>query len=121
MATTSASSKRTILLSRTYQLRLRATNATNKFDKNNYSHAYVRALMAEQVVDVLNVALGVEETFAAQDGARCWHEVGRSGFEPPVESEAWRMPCESLADRHEPRLAIANELRNPRYRRRCSA
>ena len=60
--------ERDILLSRTYQLDY-ATNDTNKFDKNNFSHAYIRPLMAEQVVDVLNSALGVEETFAAADGA----------------------------------------------------
>lgn len=60
--------EKTILSSRTYQLDY-ATNTTNRFDKNNFSHAYVRPLMAEQVVDVLNSALGVDETFAAADGA----------------------------------------------------
>jgi hypothetical protein len=60
--------EKTILLSRTYQLDYK-TNDTNKFDKNNFSHAYIRPLMAEQVVDVLNSALGVNETFAPQDGA----------------------------------------------------
>jgi len=59
--------ERAILLSRTYQLGYE-TNDSNKFDKNNYSHAYIRPLMAEQVVDVLNSALGVNEKFAAQDG-----------------------------------------------------
>ncbi|HEV3438937.1 MAG TPA: DUF1549 and DUF1553 domain-containing protein, partial [Gemmata sp.] len=59
--------ERTILLSRTYQLD-HATNASNKFDKNNFSHAFVRPLMAEQVVDVLNSALGVDEEFTAADG-----------------------------------------------------
>lgn len=58
--------ERTILLSRTYQLSY-VPNATNKFDKNNFSHAYVRPMMAEQVVDVLNAALGVEEPFAGPD------------------------------------------------------
>jgi hypothetical protein len=60
--------ERTILLSRTYQLSY-VPNDTNKFDKNNYSHSYVRALMAEQVVDVLNAALGVEERFTGQETA----------------------------------------------------
>src|SRR5581483_1865542 len=60
--------ERTILTSRTYQLDYR-TNASNKFDKNNFSHAYVRPLLAEQVVDVLNCGLGVDEEFAAADGA----------------------------------------------------
>ncbi|MFO0805001.1 MAG: DUF1549 and DUF1553 domain-containing protein [Gemmataceae bacterium] len=59
--------ERSILLSRTYQLGYE-TNDTNKFDKNNFSHAYIRPLMAEQVVDVLNSALGVGEKFAPQDG-----------------------------------------------------
>jgi hypothetical protein len=65
--------ERTILLSRSYQLSY-VPNETNRFDKNNYSHAYVRPLMAEQVVDVLNAALGVEEKFtgpeAAPDGTK---------------------------------------------------
>jgi hypothetical protein len=60
--------ERTILLSRTYQLSW-VPNETNKFDKNNYSHAYIRPLMAEQVVDVLNAALGVEERFTGQEEA----------------------------------------------------
>jgi hypothetical protein len=60
--------ERTILLSRTYQLSY-VPNETNKFDKNNFSHALVRPLMAEQVVDVLNSALGVEERFTGQEEA----------------------------------------------------
>jgi hypothetical protein len=59
--------ERMILLSRTYQLD-NTTNESNKFDKNNFSHAFVRPLMAEQVVDVLNSALGVDEEFTAADG-----------------------------------------------------
>ncbi|MDY3561156.1 DUF1549 and DUF1553 domain-containing protein [Gemmata sp. JC673] len=58
--------ERTVLLSRTYQLSY-APNESNRFDKNNFSHAYVRPLMAEQVVDVLNAALGVDETFGGAD------------------------------------------------------
>jgi hypothetical protein len=58
--------ERTILLSRSYQLSY-VPNDTNKFDKNNFSHAYIRPLMAEQVVDVLNAALGVDETFTGAD------------------------------------------------------
>lgn len=60
--------ERTILLSRTYQLGYE-TNGSNKFDTNNFSHAYIRPLMAEQVVDVLNSALGVDERFTGQDEA----------------------------------------------------
>jgi hypothetical protein len=54
--------ERTILLSRTYQLSS-ATNATNRLDRNNYSHSFVRPMMAEVVVDVLNSALGTTEDF----------------------------------------------------------
>jgi hypothetical protein len=54
--------ERTILNSRVYQLSS-ATNATNRLDKNNYSHGYVRPMMAEAVVDVLDAALGVKEKF----------------------------------------------------------
>ncbi|MCI0703872.1 MAG: DUF1553 domain-containing protein, partial [Planctomycetia bacterium] len=56
------------LMSRTYQLSF-VPNETNRFDKNNFSHAYIRPMMAEQVVDVLNTALGVEERFVGQDAA----------------------------------------------------
>jgi hypothetical protein len=54
--------ERTILLSRTYQLSA-APNETNVHDRNNYSRGYVRRMMAEVVVDVLNSALGVSENF----------------------------------------------------------
>ncbi len=71
--------ERTILLSRTYQLSSDA-NATNRLDRNNYSHGTVRPLMAEVVVDVLNGALGVTEDFGkdvAPPNARAL-EVGSS-------------------------------------------
>ncbi len=58
--------ERLILTSRTYQLDY-AINESNKFDTNNFSRAYIRPLMAEQVVDVLNCALGVDEPFAGPD------------------------------------------------------
>ncbi|MBM3994207.1 MAG: DUF1553 domain-containing protein [Planctomycetes bacterium] len=54
--------ERTILNSRTYQLSAKV-NATNKFDKLNYAHAYIRPMIAEAVVDVLNSALGVSEKY----------------------------------------------------------
>lgn len=69
-----------VLMSRTYQLDF-ATNATNAFDKNNFSHAYVRPMMAEQVVDVLNAALGVDESYVGPDqglAGRKIVEVGSS-------------------------------------------
>lgn len=58
--------ERDILLSRTYQLGYE-TNESNSFDRNNFAHAYIRPLMAEQVVDVLNSALGVDEPYSGQD------------------------------------------------------
>jgi Protein of unknown function (DUF1549)/Protein of unknown function (DUF1553)/Bacterial Ig-like domain (group 2) len=54
--------ERTVLLSRTYQLSSE-TNPTNKLDRNNYSHSFLRPMMAEVVVDVLNDALGAKEDF----------------------------------------------------------
>jgi hypothetical protein len=71
--------ERTVLLSRTYQLSS-DTNPTNKLDKNSYSHAYLRPMMAEVVVDVLDDALGMKEDFGkdvARPGARAI-EVGSS-------------------------------------------
>jgi hypothetical protein len=70
--------ERTILQSRAYQLSS-ATNPSNRLDRRNYSHAYVRPLMAEVVLDVLNTALGVTENFGADapQGARAI-EVGSS-------------------------------------------
>jgi Protein of unknown function (DUF1549)/Protein of unknown function (DUF1553) len=70
--------ERTILNSRTYQLSS-TPNATNQFDKNNFAHGYVRPLMAEVVVDVLNSALGTSESFGndGRPGAKMV-EVGAS-------------------------------------------
>ncbi|MFL5241499.1 MAG: DUF1549 and DUF1553 domain-containing protein [Gemmataceae bacterium] len=70
--------ERLILTSRTYQLSS-ATNATNKEDRRNYSHSYVRPMMAEVVLDVLNSALGVTENFGNDAPANCHAiEVGSS-------------------------------------------
>jgi hypothetical protein len=70
--------ERAILLSRVYQLSP-LTNETNRLDRRNYSHSYIRPLMAEVVVDVINAALGVTENFGkdAPPGARAI-EVGAS-------------------------------------------
>jgi hypothetical protein len=57
--------ERTLLNSRVYQL-TSATNETNRLDRNNYSHSYLRPMMAEVVVDVLNSALGVTESFGSE-------------------------------------------------------
>lgn len=54
--------ERAILNSRTYQLSSKP-NETNKLDRKNFSHSFVRPMMAEVVVDVLNDALGTTETF----------------------------------------------------------
>ncbi len=62
--------ERTILLSRTYQL-ASDTNATNKLDHNNFSHGYVRPMMAEAVVDVLNAALGTSENWGNDAPSGC--------------------------------------------------
>jgi hypothetical protein len=61
----------TILNSRTYQLSA-LPNSTNAGDRGNFSHVYVRPLMAEVVVDVVNAALGVQESFGegVPQGAR---------------------------------------------------
>jgi hypothetical protein len=54
--------EKSILQTRAYQLSSKPNN-TNVHDKNNFARSYVRPLMAEQVVDVLNTALGVTEQF----------------------------------------------------------
>ncbi|HJT76134.1 MAG TPA: DUF1549 and DUF1553 domain-containing protein, partial [Gemmataceae bacterium] len=54
--------ERTVLNSRVYQLSSR-TNETNRLDRNNYAHSYIRPMMAEAVVDVLDTALGVTEDY----------------------------------------------------------
>jgi len=70
--------ERTILNSRTYQLSSTPNN-TNQFDKNNFAHGYIRPLMAEVVVDVLNSAMGTSESFGndGRAGAKMV-EVGAS-------------------------------------------
>jgi hypothetical protein len=60
--------ERAILNSRTYQLNS-TPNETNRFDRNNYARSYVRPLMAEVVLDMLNDACGVQERWAPTDGA----------------------------------------------------
>jgi hypothetical protein len=67
-----------ILTSRTYQLSS-VPNSTNKLDRRNYSHSYVRPMMAEVVLDVLDSALDVTENFGADAPANCHAiEVGSS-------------------------------------------
>ncbi len=52
--------ERVILNARTYQL-ASAPNAQNEFDQTNFSRGYVRPLMAEVVIDMINNALGAAE------------------------------------------------------------
>jgi Protein of unknown function (DUF1549)/Protein of unknown function (DUF1553) len=54
--------ERAVLMSRTYQLASKP-NDSNRLDRRNFSHAQIRPLMAEVVVDVLNSALGITEAF----------------------------------------------------------
>jgi hypothetical protein len=83
--------ERTILMSRVYQLSS-ATNATNKLDRNNYSHAYIRPMMAEVVLDVLNVALGVAEKFGPDAPAESRAiEIGSSRLQNPNLAYAFRI------------------------------
>jgi len=80
-----------ILMSRTYQLTAKA-NETNRFDKNNFARAYIRPMMAEVTVDVLNVALGVREA-ASRDVPTDKRiiEVGSSRLQNPNVAYALRI------------------------------
>jgi Protein of unknown function (DUF1549)/Protein of unknown function (DUF1553) len=53
---------RTILGSRTYQL-TSEPNDTNRNDSLNYSHYYVRRLLAEELIDIMAEVTGVPEKF----------------------------------------------------------
>ncbi len=57
--------ERTILNSRTYQLSS-TVNATNRLDRINYSHSFLRPMMAEVVLDVLDAAVGVKEKYGPE-------------------------------------------------------
>ena len=72
--------ERVVLMSRTYQLSAKV-NETNKLDRVNYAHSYIRPMIAEAVVDVLNSALGVNEKFGndIKPGSKAV-EVGASQF-----------------------------------------
>jgi flagellar biosynthesis GTPase FlhF len=51
-----------VLMSRTYQVSA-IPNSTNVHDRNNFARSYLRRMLAEVMVDVLNSALGVSENF----------------------------------------------------------
>jgi len=100
--------ERVVLNSRTYQLSSKA-NATNKDDKVNFARAYIRPMMAEAVVDVLNSALGAAERWGTgvKSGVKAV-EVGPSQLQNPTLSYAFRIfgrplrtsacDCERAAD-----------------------
>jgi hypothetical protein len=83
--------ERTILNARVYQLSSEM-NETNKLDRNNYSHSYLRPLLAEVALDVLNSALGVTENFGndAPPGSQAI-EVGASRVQSPNLAIAFRV------------------------------
>lgn len=83
--------ERTVLLSRTYQL-TSVPNETNRLDHTSYSHANIRPMMAEAMVDVLNAALGVTEKFGPEmpEGSRAV-EVGASRLQNGSVNYAFRI------------------------------
>jgi Protein of unknown function (DUF1549)/Protein of unknown function (DUF1553) len=83
--------ERTILNSRVYQLSS-LPNASNRLDRNNYSHSFVRPMMAEVVVDALNSALGVTEKWGteAPEGCRAI-EIGASRLQNQAVMHALRV------------------------------
>jgi hypothetical protein len=82
--------ERTILNARVYQLSS-DTNATNRLDHNNYSHSFVRPMMAEVVIDVLDSALGVTQDSGGKGGA------GGTGGLRAIEFGPSRAPNSTLA------------------------
>jgi hypothetical protein len=83
--------ERVILNSRTYQLS-HVPNATNRFDKINYARSYIRPLMAEVVVDMLDDALGAPETFGPEVPAKARAiEVGASRVQNGAVAYAFRI------------------------------
>ncbi len=83
--------ERVILNSRTYQLAW-APNAQNRFDPTNFSRSYVRPLMAEVVIDMINDALGTAENLGndAPPNARAI-EVGASRLPNKYVSHMFRI------------------------------
>jgi hypothetical protein len=83
--------ERTVLNSRTYQLSS-TPNDTNRLDKNNYSHSYVRPLLAEVVVDALNTSLGTEENFGRDAPPDCKAiEIGPSRVQSNTVAQMFRV------------------------------
>ena len=86
--------ERTILLSRTYQ-NSSVPNETNRFDKVNFARSYVRPMLAEVVVDVVNDALGTTEQYNLAGGkdmdGRRMTEIGSSRMNNPNLAYALRI------------------------------
>ncbi|HUY35629.1 MAG TPA: DUF1549 and DUF1553 domain-containing protein [Pirellulales bacterium] len=82
---------RTIMSSRTYQLSS-MPNDTNRDDERNFSHALVRRLSAEQLLDALSQTAGVPLRFAG-------YPVGaRAGQLPGVQAMRFRRGDAAAAD-----------------------
>jgi hypothetical protein len=92
--------ERTILNSRTYQLAA-LPNDSNRLDRDNFSHGFVRPLMAEVVVDALNSALGTAENFGPDAPPNCHAiEIGASRVQNPTVNQVFRIfgrPPRSMA------------------------
>jgi hypothetical protein len=83
--------ERIVLNSRTYQLSSKV-NTTNKFDTKNYAHSYVRPMIAEAVVDVLNSAFQTTEKYGPEvkpDSKAV--EIGTSLFQNQQQAYAFRI------------------------------
>jgi len=83
--------ERVVLNSRTYQLTA-TPNKTNEQDRDNFSHSFIRPLMAEVVVDTINSALGTTENFGndAPPNSRAI-EVGASRVQNALVAAAFRV------------------------------
>src|SRR5207248_2373651 len=102
--------ERTVLASRTYQ-RSSVPNESNKFDKNNFARGYVRPMMAEVVVDVLDAALGVEEQWGNEaPKGRKMVEVGASRLNNSNLGYALRIFGRPKIRRAYPRLELFSRL-----------
>jgi len=83
--------EREVLNSHVYQLASN-TNATNRLDRTNFSHSYIRPMLAEVVVDVINAGLGVTEKFGTDAPAGCRAiEVGSSRLQTQSVAYAFRI------------------------------
>jgi hypothetical protein len=83
--------ERTILNSRTYQLSAKP-NQTNELDRDNFSHSFVRPMMAEVVVDAINSALGTTENFGTDAPPNCRAiEVGATRIQNQVLAQVFRI------------------------------